>query len=79
MEEKVKQILADLFSIEKNKIHSKFSPLDADDWDSFGHLNVVIALEEEFEITLDEEQISDMKNFELIILILNELLEEKNK
>ena len=48
MEEKVKQILADLFSIEKNKIHSKFSPLDADDWDSFGHLNVVIALEEEF-------------------------------
>ena len=75
MEEKVKQIMSDLFSIEKNEIYPKFSPLDCDEWDSFGHLNLITSLEEEFGVVIDEEQIADMKNFELIIFIMNELFQ----
>ena len=77
MEEKVKQIISDLFSVEKNEINPKFGPMDCDEWDSFGHLNLITALEEEFDILIDENQIPDMQNFELIMLIIKETIENK--
>ena len=77
MEEKVKQIISDLFSVEKNEINPKFGTTDCDEWDSFGHLNLITALEEEFDILIDENQISDMQNFELIMLIIKETIKNK--
>ena len=76
MEEKLKQIMSDIFSVEKNEIHSKYGQYDCDDWDSIGHLNLITAIEEEFDIVLSVEQISEMKNFELIIHIIKESIKK---
>ena len=77
MEEKVKQIISDLFSVKTNEINPKFGPIDCDEWDSFGHLNLITALEEEFDVLFDENQIPDMQNFELIIHIIKETINNK--
>ena len=36
------------------------------EWDSFGHLRIILELESEFSVRFDMERIPDLKNFELI-------------
>ena len=71
----VKTIFSNLFSIEPSKIHSKLSAADVDQWDSLQHLNLVVAIEEEFGISIDAEQITEMLTYELIISLIKENLE----
>jgi len=71
----VKTIFSNLFSIEPSQIHSKLSPADVDKWDSLQHLNLVVAIEEEFGISIDAEQITEMLTYELIISLIKENLE----
>ena len=71
----VKTIFSNLFSIEPSKIHSKLSAADVDKWDSLQHLNLVVAIEEEFGISIDAEQITEMLTYELIISLIKENLE----
>ncbi len=71
----VKTIFSNLFSIEPSQIHSKLSATDVDKWDSLQHLNLVVAIEEEFGISIDAEQITEMLTYELIISLIKENLE----
>ena len=41
-------------------------------WDSLNHMNLIVALEEEFDVTFDEEEINEMISLELIELILKQ-------
>ncbi len=77
MEEKIKQIMSDVFSIETTIIDKNTSQDSVDNWDSIGHLNLITALEESFEIYFEEEEIIQMLNFELVCLITSEHLELK--
>ncbi len=77
MEEKIKQIMSDVFSIETTIIDKNTSQDSVDNWDSIGHLNLITALEESFEIYFEEEEIIQMLNFELVCLITSEHLEFK--
>ncbi len=45
---------------------------DLETWDSLRHLNLILALEEEFEITIPDEEVGDLVNFKLIELVVNE-------
>lgn len=74
MENKIKQIIADVFSVEVNEINENTSPESIDNWDSLGHMNLVTALEEELEISFDNDEIIEMMNFKLIMLIVSEKL-----
>ncbi len=74
MEEKIKQIMSDVFSIEIAKIDKYTSQDTVDNWDSIGHLNLITALEESFEIYFEEDEIIQMLSFELVCLITSEHL-----
>ena len=74
MENKIKQIIADVFSVEVNEVNENTSPESVDNWDSLGHMNLVTALEEELEISFDNDEIIEMMNFKLIMLIVCEKL-----
>lgn len=72
MENKIREIMAQVFNVPEVSIDSLSSPDTIESWDSLKHMNLVTALEEEFNIRFTYEQISEMLNFSLIIEVLKE-------
>jgi acyl carrier protein len=70
MEEKVLEILKNVFELEA--VDTTCSQTNCEKWDSMGQLNLVVELESEFDITLEPEEIGEMKCFNDIIRILND-------
>lgn len=68
MEEKVLEILKDLFELDT--VDNTCSQATCEKWDSMGQLNLVVELESEFDVTLEPEEIGDMKSYADIIRIL---------
>lgn len=75
MEDRLKKIFTDLFTLDVNQISPKLGPNDVLEWDSIGHMNLVTAIEEEFDLKFNEEEMSEMQTFELVLLILKESIE----
>ena len=73
MEEKVLEILKNLFELDT--VDETCSQTTCEKWDSMGQLNLVVELESEFDLTLEPEEIGEMKSYNDII----KLLKEKNK
>lgn len=72
METKVKEIMSKVFNVPEESINSISSPDTIESWDSLKHMNLVTALEEEYSIRFNYEQISEMLNYGLIIEVLKE-------
>ena len=68
MEEKVLEILKNLFELDT--IDETCSQTTCEKWDSMGQLNLVVELESEFGVTLEPEEIGEMKSYDDIIRIL---------
>jgi acyl carrier protein len=76
--EKVTQIFYQLFSAKSGSITLESSPDTVDGWDSLQHLNLILALEEEFGISLTEAQMIEMLSVGLIVEILAESIGAKS-
>lgn len=72
MKDRIKEIMGDVFEINPNQITNDSSPSTIQSWDSLRHINLIVALEEEFNIKFTDEDILQMLNFELIVIIVNE-------
>lgn len=77
MEEKLKKIMSSVFEVEESEINENASPDNLDNWDSLRQLNLVSALEEEFEVEFEDEEIAEMINYKLVRLILQEKTESQ--
>ncbi len=64
--------MADVFLLDVSEINENSSPDSIPQWDSIGHLNLVTAIEEEFGIKIEDEQITQMLNFKLVVEIIKE-------
>lgn len=71
MEDRIKKVMSDVFNIDVSLINNESSPDNIENWDSLKHMNLIIALEEEFEIEFDDDEIVDSMNCALILNILN--------
>lgn len=71
-EEKLKRVLANIFNINIDEIDDATSVDSVPQWDSLKHLNLVLALEHEFNITLSTEQTVEILNYPLIKAVLGE-------
>ena len=69
---RLKQVLADVFKIDIQTINDETSVDNVEKWDSLNHLNLVLALEEAFDISFTEEQTIEILNYPLIKLVLQE-------
>ncbi len=78
-EERIRNVMSAVFGIPLDKIDSESSPDTIDSWDSLKHLNLVIALEEEFETRFSDEQTVQMLNYKLIVEVVKETLDNSNK
>ena len=73
----IQQIMADVFEKFEEQISIDSTQDDIDSWDSIKHLNLIVALEEEFGIELPIEEIGNLISFKLISLIVKEQLQNK--
>lgn len=76
MERRVKEVMSKIFNIDPNKIEDDASPDTIENWDSLHHMYLILALEDEFKIEFSDVQISEMLNYRLILITLQELLEK---
>ena len=71
---KIYRLMSNVFEIPESEI-SEDSSLDSiESWDSIRHLNLILALEEEFGITIPDEEVGNLVNYKLIELTVNEQL-----
>ncbi len=70
MEDRVKKVMSDVLNIDIESINNESSPDNIENWDSLKHMNLIVALEEEFEIEFDDEEIVESMNYTLIVNIL---------
>lgn len=70
MHQRIKAVLAEVFQIDPARLVPSASPADIGAWDSFGHLALVEALQTEFRIQFEVEDIARMENLGAIEQIL---------
>ena len=69
---KLKQLLADVFDEDPQSITDESSIDTIDQWTSLRHLNLVVALEELFNIQLNEEETLEIISVALIKAVLGD-------
>jgi len=71
----IQEIMAVVFEMSKESITSESSQDSIRNWDSLKHLDLIISLEEEFNIIFPVEEIGHLVSFKLIKIIIEEQLE----
>jgi acyl carrier protein len=66
MENRIKNVMAAVFGVLPSDISDDASPHDISGWDSIKHMNLVLALEEEFDIKFEDAEIPSLVNFQII-------------
>lgn len=70
----VRQTAADVFAVPPASVDESSSPDTIQAWDSLKHLELVLALEQQFGITFDPEEIAEMLSLEIVIDFVRERL-----
>jgi acyl carrier protein len=72
--QQIKEVLSAVIDVPLEKIVDDASMDDLEEWDSLAQMNLVIALEEEFDITIPDEEVGTMLSLSLILSVLNEII-----
>jgi acyl carrier protein len=72
--EQVRQIMADTFGIDQSELPDSASQANFARWTSILHMVLLVALEEQFEITLSMEEMTTMTSLERILDVLHQKL-----
>ena len=67
MKEKIYRIISQVLKVPVDQINDSSSPDSIEDWDSLRHMSLILALEEEFGIQFEEEQITEILGVGLIV------------
>ena len=67
----MRRVFSDVLETPLDEIQPQSNPDTVESWDSINHLNLVMAIEQEFGIELDPEEIEQMMSVELTLKILN--------
>ena len=68
--ERIKNVMSAVFEIPEEQIKDNSSPDTIGSWDSLRHMNLIVALEEEFKVELTDDEILDMMNYKSIESII---------
>ena len=70
VEGRVYRIVSELFDVPVSSLSPASSPATIESWDSMGHLNLVLALEEEFGIKVPPDRMDAMVDIGSILLLV---------
>ena len=71
---KLKEVISNVLGVPIDLINDNSSPDSIDKWDSLSHLNLVMAIEAEFDVELTPEDSMDMLSVKLIRMIVSDAL-----
>jgi acyl carrier protein len=71
-EDRLRQVIAEVLGVAPHLLTEASSPDSVEPWDSLGHLNVVMALESEFGVSVSAEAALHMRSVGLIRSALRE-------
>jgi acyl carrier protein len=69
---RVQRIMADIFSIPVERIRPESSPETIEAWDSVQHVNLMLALEQEFGLVITPEEIERLVSIHEIVTFVSE-------
>jgi len=69
---RVRSIFSDVFQIPLEQVQPESSPDTIPNWDSLQHLNLVLAVEQEFNVQFSPEEIEQLLSVELVAALLEE-------
>ena len=70
--EKMNEIFRNVFDDDSISLHDETNAEDIDDWDSLEQINLIVAIENEFEMMFDMSEVADLANVgEMVDLILS--------
>lgn len=69
MDEKILEIMTHVFQTEG--LGTDCSQSNCDKWDSLHHLNLIVELEDEFDMEFEPEEIAEMKTFSKVKEIIS--------
>ena len=78
IEKRIIFIMSEVFDINKDLIKNDSSTNNLVEWDSMNHMNLIVALEEEFKCEFDEDDIEIMVSFETVKTIIENKLSLRN-
>jgi acyl carrier protein len=70
IEERVRQVLALVFNLPDTEVGRDAAIMRTPGWDSLGHANLMLAIEEEFEVTLSPDVVVDLQSLDDIVTYL---------
>ena len=73
-EAKLKSIVATVLEVDPAEIDDNSSMDTIEAWDSLKHMDLILSLEEEFGVTVPDEEAGDLTSYTLIKLVMKELL-----
>ena len=76
LDDRIKNIMSIVFDVPVDALNEKSTPNTVENWDSLNHMKLVLALEEEFNIQINEQDALDLQSFKLIKHILSGYLEK---
>jgi acyl carrier protein len=71
-DDKLKQVMAAVLRVPADQIDDGTSPDTIEAWSSLAHLDLILAIEEEFGVTIPDEEVGDLTSYRLLRLTLDE-------
>ena len=70
IDERIKEVMSAVFEVDADSINEDSSQDNIENWESIKTLDLIVALEEEFGVTIPLEEVGNMTNFKYINLII---------
>ena len=77
--DRIKSTMSSILEVPAEHLNEDSSKDNVEGWDSLKHMNLLLALEEEFKITIPDEDAANITSFKLIHLIVKDQVEESQK
>jgi acyl carrier protein len=71
---RLNRVVSDVLGVPMDSITDESSPDNIEKWDSLSHINLVMAIESEFDVALTPEDTMDILSVKLIRIILDDKL-----
>jgi len=69
-EDRIKKVMSKVFNVDESSVGPNSSPDTIENWDSLKHMQLILALEEEFKIEFTPEETVDILSYPLIKITL---------
>ena len=70
MDKRLEKVIREVFPIEGDLIDENWTSDDIPDWDSVGHLNLIMEIEKEFNVKIEIEEMFEVEKLGDIVPIL---------